>query len=280
MRAAAFAIAAAISAAGITGAAAQDSQSLAGIRQDLSTLTAELARLKQDSASGGAGSVQISGGTLDRINAIEAALQQVTARTEQLQHRIESVVQDGTNRIGDLQFRLCELEPGCDIGALGDTPPLGGDVASAGGAAAPAPQPAPSALPSGGAELAVTEEADFRRAREALASGDFQGAAQQFATFRETFPGSPLEAAAFVGEGNALIGLGDTREAARRFLSAYANYPGSDAAPEALWRLGTALGQLGSQTEACVTLSEVETRYPGTPEVAQAQAEMGRLGCQ
>lgn len=262
-----------------TGVAAQDTQSLASIRQDLSVLTGELTRLKQELANGGASSVQVSGGTLDRVNAIEAALQQVTARTEQLQHRIETVVQDGTNRIGDLEFRLCELEPGCDIGALGDAPPLGG-ASAATGVTASAPQPPSNALPSGGAELAVTEEADFRRAREALASGDFQSAAQQFATFRETFPGSPLEAAAFVDEGNALTATGDTREAARRFLSAYANYPDSEAAPEALWRLGTALGQLGSQSEACVTLSEVATRYPGDAAVAEAQAEMGRLGCQ
>ncbi|EIE50608.1 tol-pal system protein [Salipiger aestuarii] len=262
-----------------SGAAAQDTQSLASIRQDLSILTGELARLKQELAGGGPSSVQIGGGTLDRVNAIEAALQQVTARTEQLQHRIETVVQDGTNRIGDLQFRLCELEPGCDIGALGDTPTLGGATAATGVATAAAP-PVSNALPSGGAELAVTEETDFRRAREALASGDFQGAAQQFATFRETFPGSPLEAAALVGEGNALTAAGDTREAARRFLSAYASYPDSEAAPEALWRLGAALGQLGNQSEACVTLSEVETRYPGTAVVAEAQAEMDRLGCQ
>ncbi|MDO6587291.1 tol-pal system protein YbgF [Salipiger sp. 1_MG-2023] len=278
MRLTALAVSLALAA---SGAIAQDSQSLADIRQDLTALSGQLSGLRQELSASASNGVQVSGSVLDRINVIEAALQQLTAQTEQLSHRIETVVQDGTNRIGDLQFRLCEIEPGCDIGVLGSTPPLGG-AAPETAVTAPAPAPAaPSgALPSGGAELAVAEEADFRRAREALASGDFQSAANQFAAFRETFPGSPLEAAALVSEGNALSATGDVKEAARRFLSAYANYPASEAAPEALWRLGASLGQLGSTSEACVTLSEVETRYPGTDPVAEAKAEMGRLGCQ
>ncbi|MBN9676287.1 tol-pal system protein YbgF [Salipiger bermudensis] len=264
--------------AGATSAPAQDSETLADIRQDLSLLKGELLRLQQELNTTGTSGVQVSGSTLDRVNIIETELQRVTALAEELQHRVDVVVQDGSNRIGDLEFRLCELEPACDIGSLGDTPLLGGQAPSTG---APAPAPLP-AQPSngGGAELAIGEQNDFRRAQEALASGDFQGAADQFATFRETFPGSPLEPDALLAEGKALDQTGDTRTAARRFLDAYANYPESDAAPEALWRLGTALGALQSVKEACVTLAEVGARYPGTPAVAEAEAEMGRLGCQ
>ncbi|WP_417723577.1 tol-pal system protein YbgF [Salipiger sp.] len=261
------------------GAWAQDASTLADLRQDLSVLSVELQRLKRELNTSGGSSVAIGGGTLDRINAIESELVRVTNRTEELQHRIDSVVTDGTNRIGDLEFRICEIEPGCDLGSVGQTKPIGGTPPST-AATAPAPVPQPETLPSGGAQLAVGEETDYRRAQEALASGDFQSASDLFAAFRQTYPGSPLEAATFVGEGKALDGLGDTREAARRFLGAYANYPESDAAPEALWRLGAALGSLGSVSEACVTLSEVAMRYPGTPAVEEAEAQKGRLGCQ
>ena len=263
--------------AAATAAPAQDSETLADIRQDLSLLKGELLRLQQELNTTGTSGVQVSGSTLDRVNIIETELQRVTALAEELQHRVDMVVQDGSNRIGDLEFRLCELEPACDIGNLGDTPLLGGQTPSTG---APAPAPAPALPSDGGAELAIGEQNDFRRAQEALASGDFQGAADQFATFRETFPGSPLEPDALLAEGKALDQTGDTRTAARRFLDAYANYPESDAAPEALWRLGTALGALQSVNEACVTLAEVGARYPGPPAVAEAEAEMGRLGCQ
>ena len=266
-----------------TGAEAQDSETLADIRQDLSILKGSLLGLKQELNTTGASDVQVSGSMLDRVNAIESELQRLTARSEELQHRIDTVVEDGSNRIGDLEFRLCELEPGCDIGSLGDTPLLGG---AAGVPAAPAPSPAPATgggsgdLPAGGAELAIGERTDFQNARDALDSGDYETAASGFEAFRQSYPGSPLEPAALLAEGRALTAIGDIREAARRFLDTYANYPEAEAAPEALWRLGAALGELGSLNEACVPLGEVSTRYPGTPAVSEAQAESERLGCQ
>ncbi|MBE9637302.1 tol-pal system protein YbgF [Salipiger mangrovisoli] len=265
-----------------SGAQAQQTETLADLRQELSMLSGELQKLKQELNSTGIGAMNVPASTLDRVNAIEAELTRVTAKTEELGHRIDSVVADGTNRIGDLEFRICEIEPGCDIGNIGQTKPLGGQTPATSGpvTSAPAPSVPETTLPSNGAQLAVGEETDFRRAQEALANGDFQSAAEKFAAFRQAYPGSPLEAASYLAEGQALKKAGDTREAARRFLGAYANYPDSEVAPAALWQLGTALGELGSKTEACVTLGEVSTRYPGTEEVSKAAEEMGRLGCQ
>ncbi|MHA6347105.1 tol-pal system protein YbgF [Roseivivax sp. CAU 1761] len=353
-----------LSAAVALPAAGQDAASLADIRQDLSTLSAELQSLRRELDASGASGVTIAGSTLDRVNAIEAELQRLTSRTEEMQFRIERVVQDGTNRIGDLEFRLCEVEPGCDFGALGTPAPLGqgdtatrpapaaptapgaaapaapaspgapsgvtrpqlrggagtgsGDAAAPepggaaseapaiaaatgnqpadGGAAAPAEMPAPSSgtliPPQPGAEagselpladpsvqLAAAEEADYRRAREALDRGDFQQAADLFSGFRQTYPGGPLDAAALLGEGRALEGLGQPKEAARAYLDVYSGHPDAPVAPEALWRLGEKLGELGSTREACVTLSEVSKRYPGTAAVDRAQEALGRLTC-
>jgi tol-pal system protein YbgF len=255
----------------ITG---QASETLADIRQDMSVLFVELQKLKRELSTTGGPSVALPTGALDRINAIETELQRLTAKTEELEFRVGRVAEDGARRLGDLEFRLCELEDGCDLGSLGRVPALGGDTGSA--IAPSAPQPAP---PTGGTELAVGEETDFRRAGEALAQGDFQSAADQFAAFRQTYPGGPLEAQALVAEGRALAGLGNLRDAARRYLDAYAGYPDDAAGPEALWRLGAALGDLGNVAEACVTLSEVAGRYPGAPEIADAEAAMTRFGC-
>ena len=247
-------------------------ETLADIRQDLTVLFVEIQKLKRELSTTGATSVTLPSGALDRINAIEAELQRLTAKTEELEFRVGQVAEDGAQRIGDLEFRLCELEEGCDIGSLGRTSTLGGATETA----TPAPQPVPQ---TGGTELAVGEEADFRRAGEALAQGDFQSAADQFAAFRQTYPGGPLEAQALVAEGRALAGMGDLREAARRYLDAYAGYPDDAAGPEALWRLGVALGDLGNVSEACVTLSEVAARYPGSAEIAQAEEAKARFSC-
>ena len=253
--------------------AAQDADTLADMRQDLSVLTVEIQKLRAELNTSGRSGVAVSGSTLDRMNTIEAELQRLTAKTEELGFRIETLVRDGTNRIGDLEFRLCEIEPGCDIGALGQTRPLGGEAP----AATPVAPVAPPA--SGGPELAVGERDDLRRAQEALAQGDFRGAADQLATFRETYPGSPLEPAVLLTQGLALEGLGDTREAARAYLAVYSGYPDATEAPQALTRLGVSLGALGKVAEACVTLAEVGGRYPGSPAVADAAEAMTGLGC-
>ncbi|KIC51190.1 tetratricopeptide repeat protein [Tateyamaria sp. ANG-S1] len=254
--------------------AAQD-QTLADIRQELIVLNTEMQRLKRElSTTGGvSGGVTGAGTVLDRVDIIERELRRLTDMTEQLEFRINSVVSDGTNRVGDLQFRLCELEPDCDIGALGDTPVLGGGEAPVTAPAAPA-QPTTDAP-----QLATQEKADFERAQEALASGDFRAAADQFATFNQTYPGGPLAIEAEVRRGDALEGLGDVREGARAYLSAFTLAPQGPLAAEALYKLGAALGRLGQTQEACVTLAEVGVRFPGAPVIADAQGAMQNIGC-
>ncbi len=254
---------------------AQDrAQSLADIRQELTVLWVELRKLKQElNTSGTAPGVSTAGTALDRVNALESEVQRLTAVTERLEFRIDAIVRDGTNQIGDLEFRLCELEDACDIAALGETPTLGGgDVPVT---AAPVAQP-----DTAGPQLAVGEEADFKRAQEALAAGDFRAAAEQFTAFNQTYPGGPLAAAADLGRGEALENLGDTREAAKAYLQAFSTDQTGPTAPDALFRLGSALAQIGQTNEACVTLGEVAKRYPNALTAQQsAAASMQALGC-
>lgn len=257
---------------------AQDSQTLADIRQELTVLHVDIQRLKRElSTTGGVSSGVIADSSvLDRVGAIEASLQRLTAQTEQLEYRINRIVSDGTNRIGDLEFRLVELEGG-DIAALGETTTLGGEVVTqgevgTGGLGTPSDGDT-------GTELAVGEQADFDAATRALNEGDHQGAAEKFAIFTQAYPGSPLAPKADFNRGKALDGLGDTREAARAYLASFTGNATGEVAPQALFELGAALGRLGQVDQACITLSEVEVRFPGQAMVAQASAEMAALGC-
>ncbi len=270
MRILCLALSLALSSAAVLPARAQD-QTLADIRQELSVLFVELQRLKRELSTTGSPQVAVGGDTLQRVDLIEAELARLTARTEELENRINKVVTDGTNRVGDLEFRLCELEQGCDIGALGQTPPLGGEsVVTAA---------LPPVEPSGGAQLAVGEQADFDRAKAALDSDDFQGAVDLFASFTETYSGGPLTSQAHYYRGQALAGLGETSRAARAYLQSFSGAPDGPLAAEALVGLGTALGKLGQTSEACVTLSEVGMRFPGSAQVALAEQERARLAC-
>jgi len=261
---------------GPLGALAQDrAETLADIRQQLAILYGSVQSLKQELNTTGGGA-QISGGTvLDRVGAIESELQRLTAKTERLEFRLNQVASDGTNQIGDLAFRLCELEDECDLAEVQDPARWGGGEATTTVAAVSDPEPA-----SQGPQLAIGEEADYERAQEALASRDFRSAADKFAAFNQTYPGSPLAAAAKLGEGEALEGLGDVREAAKSYLAAFTTDQTGPTAPEALMRLGVALGRLGKTDEACVTLSEVAKRYPQANDaILEAASAMRNIGC-
>lgn len=252
---------------------AQD-QSLADIRQQLTALYVEIQKLRSELSTTGGLTQGVAGNTpLDRLNGIEAELQRLTSKTEELEFRVNRITRDGTNRIGDLEFRLCELEAGCDIATLGDTPSLGGVDNEA---SVPTAQTAPA---DKGPTLAVGEADDYKRAQEALASGDFRRAADQLAAFGATYPGSPIAADAEMLRGEALENLGEMTEAARAFLAAFSSNPTGQRAPDALFKLGVSLSVLGQTQDACVTLGEVAVRFPSSPAVGDANAAMAELGC-
>jgi len=253
-------------------ARAQD-QTLADIRQELTVLFVEMQRLKRDlSTTGSVNTNIVTGTTLERINGIEGELQRLTAKTEELEIRINRVVDDGTNRIGDLEFRLVELEGG-DVSQLGETTTLGGDVETDVTANIQHP------LGTSGAEYAVGEKIDFDLAKTALDQENYQVAVNLFDVFTQTYTRGPLTGQAHYYRGEALLGLGQTTQAARAFLESYSGSPDSPVASDALYRLGASLGELGQINEACVTLGQVEILYPGAIAVSQAQSVMQTLEC-
>lgn len=280
VRNALLALVAGLSMAG--GALAQDkAESLAQMRAELSALAGELQGLRAELTAGGHAAIQQAGGpgALDRMNAMEAELARLTAATEQLQIRIEKVVADGTNRIGDLEFRICELEEGCDPSSLPITAALGGAAGGMpAGATTVAAQPADPGQPQ--VELAMNEQADFDAAKAKMDGGDFTAAAAAFATFNQNYPGGPLSGEALFLQGEALSQTGDTAGAARAYLAAFSGAPEGPRAPASLLRLGAALGLLGQTQDACVTLGEVPVRFPQAPEAGEATAAMQGLGCQ
>jgi tol-pal system protein YbgF len=261
---------------GLAGPAlAQDrTQTLADIRQDLTQLNAEVQSLRRELSTSGNSGLDLSGpGITGRLDAIEAELSRLTSQTEALQNRVDRVVTDGTNRIGDLEFRLVELEGG-DLGALGTTSTLGGGELPQTAAPATPAEPA-----TGGPQLAVSEEADFRRAKDAYDAGDYAQSVTLFQTFTDTYLGGPLTGVAHFLRGEALTKLGQDTAAARAYLESFSGSPQSDVAPAALLQLGLSLNRLGQQSEACVTLGEVTARFPASPASIEAQAARANIGC-
>ena len=265
-------ISALLTAAPVIGVAQEET--LADIRQQLSVLYLDIQRLKTELSTSGGLSQGTTGNTpLDRLNSIEEQLQRLTSKTEELEFRVNRITVDGTNRVGDLEFRLCELETNCDIGQLGDTPTLGGVDNEA---VVPEAQ---ASNETGDVNLAVGERADFDRAQDALAAGDFGGALEQLTAFTSAYPGSSLTSRASLLRGQALEALGQMPNAARAYLESFSGDPTGEVAPEALYKLGFALGALGQTQDACLTLGEVGIRFPGSPAVLEAQSSMRNFGC-
>ncbi|GAA3868761.1 tol-pal system protein YbgF [Celeribacter arenosi] len=258
---------------------AQDTQTLADIRQEAAVLSVELARLKQELSTTGAPNTAFAGGsTLERVDLMEAALQRLTAKTEELEFRIESVVRDGTNQLDDINFRLCELEAGCDIANLPPLKPIGGASATT-DTVTPIPAPAGEIPMEGGGELALSEKTDYDAAMALYQDEQYTAAAEAFGTFAQNYTGGFLTGEAHFMRGEALARAGDTTGAARAYLDSFSGAPEGDRAPTALLRLGTSLASLGQLDKGCVMLLEVGNRFAGSPEADEAAAARTNLGC-
>ncbi|WP_138465450.1 tetratricopeptide repeat protein [Poseidonocella sp. HB161398] len=258
-------------------ALAQDrTATLADIRLQLRALNTEILALKRELEPSGASEAPaaVSGGALERLDGLEAELRKLTAQTEELDYRIGRVVDDGTRRVGDLNFRLTELEGG-DLGQIQPPEPLGGQSGLA------VPSPSSPAASETGPELAVGETAEFDKAKELLAGGDPAAALDGFEGFLSDYPRSPLAPAAHLARGKALSALGRHADAGRAYLEAFTQTETSDEgiASAGLLGLGQSLAQLNQTREACLTLGQVEARFPGTPAAGEAQTALSRQTC-
>ena len=259
---------------------AQDrAATLADIRQELTVLHVEMQKLKRElSTTGGASQLVASGSVIDRVAAIEGEVQRLTGKTEELELRLNQVVTDGTNRIGDLEFRLVELEGG-DVSKLGETTTLGGGTASTGTFAVADIGASLDNAGNSGEQMAVGERTDFETADAALGARNFEQAVVLFDSFLNTYPGGPLSDQASLKRGQALEGSGDVTQAARAYLDTFSAAPKRPVAADALFHLGQALGGLGQKDEACLTLGEVAVRFPGSAAEGKAATAKQTLGC-
>jgi TolA-binding protein len=253
------------------GAAQQDdaarAQTLAEIRAELAALSSELADLRTEFTASGQAAQPTGGTMLDRILTLEAELVRLTGSTEAFDLRLRRIVDDLELRLGDLEFRVTELEGG-DVGALGPTAPLGGDgpaAPDAGATGAPAGAEAPAGDPVG----SVAEQAGAR-----IDAGDAAGALALLDAAIAAAPQDPAIAELDLLRGEALYVLGRRIDAAQAFLDSVSGAPDAPWAATAMLRLGSTLAEVGEMVDACIALAEVGLRYP---EDVEAVDEAERL---
>ena len=246
------------------------SDTVAELRSELNALSTTVAELARELSSGAAASQPgFDGALVDRVEQIRVELARLTGRTEELEFRIRRVIDEASNRLGDLEFRLTELEGG-DPSGLSQRP-LGGDNTFS---ASPSPQ-SDSETP----ELAAGETAAFEQARALADAGDADAAAQALTEFLNLYPGSPMGTDASLLLGEMHRARGAEPDAARAYLTLYLADPDGASAPRALMALGDSLGRLGQLEEACVMFDELRLRFAGSAEAAQAEDVRNSLSC-
>lgn len=236
---------------------------VAELRAELGALTGAVADLARELSSGEAAHQPGYDGTLlDRVDRMEAALADLTGRTEELEYRIRHSIDEASNRLGDLEFRLTELEGGSTVGL---SPPNLGQLRRENEKLQP--------------ELAAGEQKAFDAAIAFAENGDAEGASRALSRFIETYPGSPLGAEASFKLAEMNRSLGREPDAARAYLNLYMAAPDGPNAPRALLALGESLGQLEQISEACAMLDELRDRFADSPEAARSEDARARLAC-
>lgn len=255
---------------------AAEEPTLADLRAELNAVRGQLQSLRGELVASGAAGFQAAGGdaAIDRMNAMEQRLARLTDRTELLQNRIDRIVADGSRRLADLEFRLCEMDEGCDLAAL-TTQDLGRSGSPRPNLGPAAPQP-PASAPGA---AAAGEQADFDAAREVMAGGDFRRAAEMFGAVAEAHAGGALTAEALFLRGAALDSAGDAKGAAAAWLEGFAADPDGPRAAESLLGIARMIETEGDATAACLYLAEIPARFPGSPPAAEADTRMSRLAC-
>ena len=145
-----------------------------------------------------------AGSVLFRLDAIEEEMRNLTGIIEELQFYTKNIALDATNRIGDIEFRLTELEGG-DLSLLGNSRIIGGNKETS----------------NANAELAITEKSSYDTALKLLNDDKFDLAINEFDKLINAFPNGPLTVAAHYSKGDAFFGMNSWVQAIDSYLESF-----------------------------------------------------------
>jgi len=158
-----------------------------------------------------------AGSVLYRLDAIEEEMRNLTGIIEELQFYTKNIAFDATNRIGDLEFRITELEGG-DLSLLGNSRVIGGSVKTS----------------NTNAELAITEKSNYDNALKLLNENNYELALLEFDKLIKAFPNGPLTVAAHYSKGDAFIGLTAWDQGINSYVESFSLEPNGKYAQKAL----------------------------------------------
>jgi tol-pal system protein YbgF len=252
------------------------------------SLSERVTRLEQQVQ--GQGQNQTTVELLNRLNELQAEVQNLRGMVEQQAFEIERLKQAAQEQGVDVDTRLRRLESGGSSPLAGTpTPPptMTTDIGAVAPATAPGPVAPEVAPPTAGVDPTATvppvaaapgdERAAYDEAFAALRDGRYAESARRFAAFVQQYPNGEYadNASYWLGESyyvtqNYEIALDTFRDLLDRF-------PQSSKAPDALLKIGYCHFELRQWHEAELALNDVVQRYPDTTVARLAQGRLRAL---
>jgi TolA-binding protein len=202
-----------------------------------------------------------------RLNTIEAQLQQLINQGEVNGHRASELESQITSLRNDVNARLTALESRpvvqpqpSDSGASASAEPESGpgEVRTA---SASTPETPANASESTDTAVSDPGEDAYSQGYHLWRDGKYDQAITALRAFISGFPNHRRVSFARNLIGRALLDKGEPRPAAEALLANYRKDPKGERAPDSLYYLGQALMELNQPSQACKAYSELEDVY-------------------
>jgi tol-pal system protein YbgF len=256
------------------------------------SLSERVARLEQQMQGQGSGQSTVE--LLNRLDALQAEVQDLRGQLEQQAYEVENLKKQQRDRYIDLDARLSRLEGGAAPAAaaadLAPTAPPPVAPSDAPGQLTPdelAPATSPAdvaAAPEAGATPALApssdpadERAAYDEALGALLDGRYAESARRFAAFLQQYPDGDYADNATYWLGESYYVTQNYQVALETFQDLLARFPDSSKAPDALLKVGYSHYELKDWPQAEAVLGQVVERYPDTTAARLAQGRLRAL---
>lgn len=256
------------------------------------SLSERVARLEQQMQGQGSGQSTVE--LLNRLDALQAEVQDLRGQLEQQAYEIENLKKQQRDRYVDLDARLSRMEGGAAPAAPASEP--GPEAAAAAPPSAPGQltpdELSPAALPGDAAAAPVAgevpalappsgdpadERAAYDEALGALLDGRYAESARRFAAFLQQYPDGDYADNATYWLGESYYVTQNYQVALETFQDLLARFPDSSKAPDALLKVGYSHYELKDWPQAESVLGQVVERYPDTTAARLAQGRLRAL---
>jgi len=240
---------------------------------------------------------QLSGRTQqleDKVRSLTDSLSRATGANEELRHELQTTNQKMDRQEKDFAYRLCiisaqqlgaDADSGLNCAAVGAPTNAGATNFSSGGGIAPGapsqlgrPPGTLGTLPAGNARPMNNGGASqFDSSMNMLARAQYNEAKVGFRAYADANPDdADLSAQAIYWVGDISYVQRDYPNAARAFAEQIKKYPQSTRGPNSMLKLGQSLLAMGQNKEGCTTLGALKSKYPKASASTLAAATTAR----